>query len=147
MSTAITHDDGTDDERVGRATGHSQTAFGDLAPGDEEAGHDVARGVYGYLIGFVLAIGLTLVSFYIARSSMVWEPSIPIALSVLAMAQMGVHLVFFLHMTSGPDNVNNLMALAFGLLIVMLLVFGSLWIMNHLNHNMMPMDKVMQMQR
>ena len=39
------------------------------------------------------------------------------------------------------------MALAFGLLIVMLLVFGSLWIMNHLNHNMLPMDKIMQMQR
>ncbi len=73
--------------------------------------------------------------------------SIPIALSVLAIAQMGVHLVFFLHMTSGPDNLNNLMALAFGLLIVMLLVFGSLWIMANLNHNMMPMEQIMKMQR
>ena len=52
----------------------------------------------------MLAIGLTLVSFYIARSTLVWEPSIPIALSVLAIAQMGVHLVFFLHMTSGPTT-------------------------------------------
>ena len=149
MTNAILHDgdDEDDDERVGRRTGHSHTAYGDIAPGDEEAQHEVAKGVYGYLIGFVLATGLTLVSFYIARSTLVWQPSIPIALSVLAIAQMGVHLVFFLHMTSGPDNVNNLMALAFGLLIVMLLVFGSLWIMGHLNHNMMPMDKVMQMQR
>jgi cytochrome o ubiquinol oxidase operon protein cyoD len=119
----------------------------DIAPGDEQAANDIGHGVRGYLIGFVLATGLTLVSFYIARSTLVWTPSIPIALSVLAMAQMGVHLVFFLHMTSGSDNVNNLMALAFGLLIVMLLVFGSLWIMTHLNHNMMPMDRVMQMQR
>jgi cytochrome o ubiquinol oxidase operon protein cyoD len=103
--------------------------------------------VRGYLIGFVLAAGLTAVSFYITRSTLVWTPSIPIALSVLAVAQMGVHLVFFLHMTSGPDNVNNLMALAFGLLIVMLVVFGSLWIMSHLNHNMIPMEKIMQMQR
>ena len=47
----------------------------------------------------------------------------------------------------GPDNVNNVLALAFGVLIVMLLVFGSLWIMTHLNHNMMPMDQIMQMQR
>ena len=86
-------------------------------------------------------------SFYIARSTLVWAPSIPIALSVLAVAQMGVHLVFFLHITTGPDNTNNLMALAFGLLIVMLLVFGSLWIMTHLNHNMMPMDEIMRMQR
>ena len=120
---------------------------GDVAPGDEQPGEDIARGVRGYLIGFVLAAVLTVVSFYLARSTLVWAPSIPIALSVLAIAQMGVHLVFFLHMTSGPDNVNNLLALAFGLLIVMLLVFGSLWIMSHMNHNMMPMEKIMQMQR
>jgi cytochrome o ubiquinol oxidase operon protein cyoD len=120
---------------------------GDIAPGDEQGADDIGRGVRGYLIGLVLATGLTLVSFYLARSSLVWQPSIPIALSVLAVAQMGVHLVFFLHMTSGPDNVNNLMALAFGLLIVMLLVFGSLWIMGHMNHNMMPMEQIMRMQR
>lgn len=120
---------------------------GDVAPGDEQPSEDIARGVRGYLIGFVLAAGLTVVSFYIARSTLVWAPSIPIALSVLAIAQMGVHLVFFLHMTSGPDNVNNLLALAFGLLIVLLLVFGSLWIMSHMNHNMMPMEQIMRMQR
>ncbi len=50
-------------------------------------------------------------------------------------------------MTSGRDNVNNLMALAFGLLIVMLLVFGSLWIMAHLNHHVPSMDEIMRMQR
>jgi cytochrome o ubiquinol oxidase subunit IV len=120
---------------------------GDVAPGDEQQDEDIGRGVRGYLVGFVLAALLTAVSFYITHSTLVWGPSIPIALSVLAVAQMGVHLVFFLHMTSGPDNVNNLMALAFGLLIVMLLVFGSLWILSHLNHNMLPMDKLMQMQR
>ena len=125
----------------------SESRHGDLAPGDEEAADEIARGVRGYLIGLVLSVGLTIVSFYIARSTLVWQPSIPIALSVLAAAQMGVHLVFFLHMTSGPDNVNNLMALAFGLLIVMLLVFGSLWIMYHMNHNMLPMDQLMRMQR
>lgn len=119
----------------------------DIAPGDEEASGDIGRGVRGYLVGLALATGLSIVSFYIARSTLVWAPSIPIALSVLAIAQMGVHLVFFLHITSGPDNVNNLLALAFGLLIVMLLVFGSLWIMTHMNHNMMPMDRIMRMQR
>ena len=99
------------------------------------------------VVGLALATLLTCVSFYIAQSTLVWQPSIPIALSVLALAQMGVHLVFFLHITSGPDNVNNVMALAFGLLIVMLLVFGSLWIMTHLDHNVMPMERVMKMQR
>jgi cytochrome o ubiquinol oxidase operon protein cyoD len=60
---------------------------------------------------------------------------------------MGVHLVFFLHITSGPDSVSNVMAQAFGLLIVMLLVFGSLWIMTHLDHNVTPMARLMQMLR
>jgi cytochrome o ubiquinol oxidase subunit IV len=120
---------------------------GDIAPGDEQRAGRVGRAVRGYLIGFVLAAALTGVSFYITRSTLVWTPSIPIALSVLAVAQMGVHIVFFLHMTSGPDNVNNLMALAFGLLIVLLLVLGSLWIMTHLNHNLMPPDQIMRMQR
>ena len=117
---------------------------GDVAPGDKRG---IVPGVVSYLVGFVLAASLSAVSFYIARSTLVWAPSIPIALSVLAIAQMGVHLVFFLHITSGGESVNNLMALAFGLLIVMLLVFGSLWIMSHLNHNMMPMDQIMRMQR
>ena len=122
-------------------------AHGDVAPGDERGPADIPHAIRGYLVGLALATLLTCVSFYIAQSTLVWQPSIPIALSVLALAQMGVHLVFFLHITSGPDSVNNVMALAFGLLIVALLVFGSLWIMTHLNHNVMPMEKMMQMQR
>jgi cytochrome o ubiquinol oxidase operon protein cyoD len=120
---------------------------GDVAPGDEIGPQDLPHAIRGYLIGLVLATILTGVSFYVAKSTLVWQPSIPIALSVLAVAQMGVHVVFFLHITSGPDSVNNVMALAFGLLIVMLLVFGSLWIMTQLDHNVMPMDRLMQMQR
>ena len=124
----------------------SESRRGDLAPGDEEPASLIARGVRGYLIGLVLSIGLTVVSFYIARSTLVWQPSIPIALSVLAVAQMGVHLVFFLHITTGPDNTNNVLALAFGVLVVFLIGAGSIWIMDHLNQNMMPMDQMMQMQ-
>jgi cytochrome o ubiquinol oxidase subunit IV len=51
------------------------------------------------------------------------------------------------HITTGVDNTNNILALAFGVLIVMLVIGGSLWIMANLNHNMMPMDRLMQMQR
>ena len=58
---------------------------------------------------------------------------------VLAIAQIGVHLVFFLHITTGPDNVNNILALAFGVLIVFLIMIGSLWIMYNMGQNMMPM--------
>ena len=121
--------------------------YEDTAPGEElpdryEACEDVGT----YLIGLGLATLLTLVSFFIARTTLVWEPSIPIALAVLAIAQMGVHVVFFLHITTGPDNVNNVLALAFGVLIVLLVIVGSLWIMGHMNHNMMPMDQIMRMQ-
>ena len=120
----------------------------DTAPGDQRlVGAEIAEGVRNYLVGLGLATLLTVVSFFISGTTLVWGPSIPVALVVLAIAQMGVHLVFFLHITSGPDNVNNVMALAFGVLIVLLLLAGSLWIMAHLNQNMMPMDQMMQMQR
>ncbi len=118
----------------------------DLAPGDE---HEVSvrLRVIGYLVGLGLAILLTATSFFVAGTDLVWQPSIPVAIIVLAIAQMGVHLVFFLHITTGADNTNNVLALAFGLLIVFLVIGGSLWIMANLNHNMMPMDQIMQMQR
>jgi cytochrome o ubiquinol oxidase operon protein cyoD len=129
-------------------TQQTKLSHDDIAPGDEfEGAGSIGAALRSYLIGFALATLLTGVSFYLARSTLVWEPSIPIALSVLAIAQMGVHLVFFLHITAGPDSVNNIMALAFGLLVVMLLVFGSLWIMFNLNHSMLPMDQIMNMQR
>src|SRR6202045_2149607 len=119
----------------------------DIGPGDEHLEGGIAERVYGYLTGLGLAILLTATSFFVAGTNLVWEPSIPVALVVLAIAQMGVHLVFFLHITTGADNANNVLALAFGVLIVVLVIGGSLWIMANLNHNMMPMDQLMQMQR
>ena len=100
----------------------------DTAPGDQRLdGTEIAEGIKSYLVGLGLATLLTVVSFFISGTTLVWGPSIPVALVVLAIAQMGVHLVFFLHITTGPDNVNNVMALAFGVLIVLLLLTGSLW--------------------
>ncbi len=112
----------------------------DHAPGDElpeeESGHWVRNANLG--LGF--SIVLTAAAFYLAGSDIVYAPAIPVALIVLAIAQMGVHLVFFLHITTGPDNTNNVLALAFGVLVVFLIVVGSIWIMNHLEHNLMPME-------
>jgi cytochrome o ubiquinol oxidase operon protein cyoD len=117
----------------------------DHAPGDEpeeSAGHWVSNANLG--LGF--SVVLTVAAFLLAGSHIIYGPSIPVALIVLAIAQMGVHLVFFLHVTTGPDNTNNILALAFGVLVVFLIVLGSIWIMTHLSHNMMPMEQVMQMQ-
>jgi cytochrome o ubiquinol oxidase subunit IV len=120
----------------------------DLAPGDERAdGREIAEGIRGYLIGLALATLITIVAFFVSQTTLVWQPSIPIALMVLAIAQMGVHLVFFLHITTGAESLNNVLALAFGLLIVFLLLVGSLWIMTNLNHNMVTMEQLFHMQR
>ena len=115
-----------------------------VAPGTP---HDsMVSETISYVAGLGLALVLTGVSFWVASTSVLWGPGVAVGLVVLAIAQMGVHLVFFLHITTGPDNVNNVMALAFGVLIVFLVVTGSLWIIAHMNHNMMPMDQIMQMQ-
>ncbi|RCW81585.1 cytochrome o ubiquinol oxidase subunit IV [Phyllobacterium bourgognense] len=116
---------------------------------DQEAGAPrVAGGSWqGYLIGLVFAIILTLASFWVAGTDMIWGPGVPILLAVLAIAQMGVHLVFFLHISSAPDSLNNILALAFGVFVVALVVFGSMIIMANLNANMMSMPELMNMQR
>jgi cytochrome o ubiquinol oxidase operon protein cyoD len=84
-----------------------------------------------------LAILLTIASFIVAQTNLLWAPGIPVGLVVLAFAQIGVHLVFFLHLGSGSDNTNNILALAFGLLIVFLVIVGSIWIIANLHANMM----------
>lgn len=120
----------------------------DSAPGDElEARGNLRKGLQGYLVGLGLATALTLASFWAVSTHLIYGPGIAVAVLVLAIAQMGVHLVFFLHITTAPDNANNALALAFGVLIVCLVVFGSLWIMSHLNQNMPPMSELLEMQR
>ena len=117
----------------------------DHAPGDEPreaAGHWVRNAN----LGLAFSVVLTVAAFALTIWPIVYGPAVAVALVVLAIGQMGVHLVFFLHITTGPDNTNNVLALAFGILVVFLMVVGSIWIMDNLSHNMMPMQ-MMQMQR
>jgi cytochrome o ubiquinol oxidase subunit IV len=118
----------------------------DASPGAHEAGNSLPARFRSYLIGLLLAVGLTFASFWVAQTHLIYAPGLPAALVTLAIAQMGIHLVFFLHITTAPDNTNNVLALGFGVLIVCLVVFGSLWIMGHFNHMTMPMDQMMRMQ-
>ena len=107
-----------------------------VAPGEP---HDnMLSETLSYVIGLGLALLLTGISFWVASTSILWGPGVATGLVVLAIAQMGVHLVFFLHITSGPDNTNNVLALAFGVLIIFLVMIGTIWIMAHMNANMMP---------
>jgi cytochrome o ubiquinol oxidase operon protein cyoD len=117
----------------------------DHAPGDEpveDAGHWVLNANLGLGFSVILTVG----AFVLANTHLIYGPAIPVGLLVLAIAQMGVHLVFFLHITTGPDNTNNVLALAYGIMVVFLIVVGSIWIMSHLQENMMPMNELMRMQ-
>jgi cytochrome o ubiquinol oxidase operon protein cyoD len=117
----------------------------DSAPGKQ---HDQSFGsLGGYTVGLGFALLLTAGSFLVGKTGLFWSPGVPVGLAVLAIAQMGVHLVFFLHLSTGKDNTNNVLALAFGVLIVGLVVSGSLWIMMHLNANMMPAAAAMEMRQ
>ncbi len=124
--------------------GHHSASSGHAPNVDE---HEPSGSIATYTVGLAFALLLTAASFIVSQSNLLWEPGVPAGLAVLAIAQMGVHLVFFLHISTGPDNTNNVIALAFGVLIVTLVVSGSLWIMANLNSNMLPASAIMQMQR
>ena len=110
----------------------------DRTPGVEQ--EESTANFLSYSAGLGLAIGLTIASFVVSQTNLLWAPGIPVGLVVLAFAQIGVHLVFFLHLGSEPDSTNNILALAFGVLIVFLVITGSCWIIANLNANMVPMS-------
>jgi cytochrome o ubiquinol oxidase operon protein cyoD len=123
----------------------AQSGPEDRAPG---IGENQATGsLTSYSIGLAFALLLTGASFVVSQTSLLWAPGVSAGLAVLAIAQMGVHLVFFLHISTGRDNTNNVLALAFGVLIVTLVVAGSLWIIANLNANMISPSAIMQMQQ
>jgi cytochrome o ubiquinol oxidase operon protein cyoD len=109
----------------------------DRTPGVED--QETRANYWSYTVGFGLAVLLTIASFMVAQTHLLWAPGIAFGLAVLAFAQIGVHLVFFLHIGIGPEQTNNVVALTFGVWIVFLVIAGSILIMANLNANMMPM--------
>jgi cytochrome o ubiquinol oxidase operon protein cyoD len=102
---------------------------------------------HGYLIGYVSSAFLTTAAFILATNDWMPRASVVAAVSVLAIAQMLVHLIFFLHINTAPEQRTNILAFATTMLIILIVVVGSLWIMAHLHHNMVPMNMLMKMQR
>jgi len=105
---------------------------------DEQPGGagDLRSSLLKYGGGLVLSIILTLASFWVSDTGAVWQGGVPVLLAALAIGQMGAHLLFFLHISSGPESTNNIMALAFGIFIVGLVIFGSMIIMHSLDARM-----------
>jgi cytochrome o ubiquinol oxidase operon protein cyoD len=104
---------------------------------DDVAYHATAG---GYAIGFILSVILTAIPFALVMGKFI-ENSTVTAFVVLAFAavQIVVHMVFFLHMDTKSEGGWNMLALIFTLVIVVITLAGSLWVMHHLNKNMMPM--------
>jgi cytochrome o ubiquinol oxidase operon protein cyoD len=111
---------------------HAQSA--DLETPGQPA--DWRSGLAKALLGLSASIVLTLASFWAAGTHLVWGPGVPVLLAALAIGQMGVHLVLFLHVSSGPESTNTILALAFGVFVVALVVFGSMIIMANLDAGM-----------
>jgi cytochrome o ubiquinol oxidase subunit IV len=112
----------------------------DRSPG--VADQESTANVLSYTVGLGLALLLTIASFVVSQTNLLWTPGVSVGLIVLALAQIGVHLVFFLHLGTGPDQTNNILALAFGMLVVFLVIAGAVGIMANLNY-MMPMSMSM----
>jgi cytochrome o ubiquinol oxidase subunit IV len=127
--------------------GASDVTVTGSSPNLAESEDEHSGSFWAYTAGLAFALLLTAASFIVAQTDLLWAPGVPAGLAVLAVAQMGVHLVFFLHIGTDSDHANSVLALAFGVLIVALVVAGSLWIMDHLNANMLSPSQMMEMQR
>lgn len=98
------------------------------------AGHGTLK---SYIIGFILSIALTVIPYAIVVHHLLSADAVIIAIVALGIVQLLVQLIFFLHLSSAPDQRWNVMTFAFTVLILVILVIGSLWIMWNMNYNMM----------
>jgi len=92
-----------------------------------------------YATGLLLSCILTAIPFWLVISKNINRFSEPgLALLSLAALQIVVHMVYFLHMNTKSEGGWSILALIFTLILVFIMLFGSVWVMYHLNHNMMP---------
>lgn len=120
-------------------SGHAQ----DLSHGHHDDHHDDDNAyhatVRGYVIGFLLSLVLTAIPFWLVMGK-VLPSSGTTALVILGFAavQIVVHMVYFLHMNTKVEGGWSMLALIFTVVMVVILLAGSIWVMYHLNTNMMP---------
>ena len=123
---------------------HALPQHDDAGHDDDHDAHDdgVAHStIAGYVNGFVLSVVLTAIPFALVMSGGVVSSGVT-ALVILAFAavQIVVHMVYFLHMNTRSEQGWSMLALIFTTVLVVIMLSGSLWVMYHLNTNMMPMS-------
>jgi cytochrome o ubiquinol oxidase operon protein cyoD len=116
--------------------GHGHDSHGDDHHEDAGVPHSTLK---GYTIGFVLSVILTVIPFWLVMGK-VFDSSSTTAFVILGFAavQIVVHMIYFLHMNTKVEGGWSMLALIFTLVLVVITLAGSLWVMYHLNHNMMP---------
>jgi len=96
-----------------------------------------------YMLGFVLSVVLTAIPFWLVMSGALPSKQITaLVIMAFAVVQIVVHMIYFLHMTTKSENGWSMMALIFTIVMVVIALSGSLWVMNHLNSNMMPIHQM-----
>lgn len=106
------------------------------AAGHEHEAHGSRR---SYLIGFALSAVLTALPFWLVMDNVLASAThTAIAIVLLAAAQIVVHTIFFLHVTTKSEGGWTLLALIFAGVVIVIMISGSMWIMYHLGNNMMP---------
>jgi len=102
-------------------------------------GHVSHSTLKGYATGFALAVILTVIPFWLVMAK-VFDKSSTTGMVLLAMGavQIVVHMIYFLHMNTKSEHGWSMLALIFTVMVVVIMMSGSLWVMYHLNHNMMP---------
>ena len=116
---------------------HDSRTHPATAPASQEAGHGRATR-RGYLVGFLLSAVLTAAPFWLAMTGVLPAQPTAVIVILLALVQIVVHTIFFLHVNTKAEGGWTLLALVFTAIMVVIVVLGSLWIMYHLHGNMMP---------
>ena len=109
---------------------------------DHEEGHGTRK---GYLTGFGLSVVLTAIPFWLVMTRTLTTQATALIILIFAAVQMVVHMVYFLHMNRRAEGGWSIMALIFTVVIVIIAFSGSLWVMYHMNANMMPMQAMSDM--
>jgi cytochrome o ubiquinol oxidase operon protein cyoD len=111
---------------------------------DADHGHTATHSkgsLRGYLIGFGLSVILTAIPFWLVMTGALHNNQVTSLLILLfAIVQIVVHMVYFLHMNTRSEGGWTMMALIFTVVLVVITLTGSIWVMYHLNSNMMPMS-------
>jgi cytochrome o ubiquinol oxidase operon protein cyoD len=126
---------------AGASAAHTDDRGADGAHAPDPGGGGFHATLKDYLTGFVLSVVLTAVAFWLVMGKVLAGSGITTAVILsLAVVQIVVHVIYFLHMNARSEGGWSMLALIFTLVLVVIALAGSLWVMYHLNQNMMPVS-------